>query len=299
MSRLIPAAPFGALDADECLSRAEASGVDPRDEAGLASLAEDLAALSADRGLVARVAERVLASGGGAADNGGYGAQALLLAPPGRRFVLRAAFWPGADERMLADSGPAAFFYGTAHDHDFAFLTCGHAGPGYLSDEWTLAAPHAGIAGEPAALVSLGRHRLAPGDVRLYRAYRDIHAQAPPTALSVSVNLLVRDDAASWRGQYRYDIDRGCVAGALAVMPAALLLDLAAALGEGLDLVEAFGRGHRDPRVRIAAWRTLERIAPGMARPLLAKPDVAADRMLAAHAHAIATNLDQVRTDPA
>ena len=165
MSRLIPAAPLGALDADECLSRAEASGVDPRDEAGLASLADDLAALSADRGLVARVAERVLAGGGGAADNGGYGAQALLLAPPGRRFVLRAAFWPGIGDAMLADSGPAAFFYGTAHDHDFAFLTCGHAGPGYWSDEWTLAAPHAGIAGEPAALAPIGRHRLASGSI--------------------------------------------------------------------------------------------------------------------------------------
>lgn len=292
MSRLIETMGCGELDAAECLARAEASGVD--DAAGLAALADDLAALSADRGLVAHAAERVLAGGGGAADNGGYGAQALLLAPPGRRFVLRAAFWPGTGDAMLADSGPAAFFYGTAHDHDFAFLTCGHAGPGYSSDEWELAAPHAGLPGEPAALVPLGRHRLSPGDVRLYRAHVDIHAQVPPPALSVSVNLLMRDDAAPWLGQYRYDTERGVVAAALGVMPASLLLDLAVDLGAGLDLVAAFAAGHPERWIRIAAWRTLARAAPSALRPLLGRGDVAADRLLAAHARAIATDLDRL-----
>lgn len=292
MSRLIGTAPTGALDALECLSRAEAAGID--DEAGLATLADDLAALSADRGLVARAAERVLAEGGGAVDNGGYGAQALLLAPPGRRFVLRAAFWPGTGDALLADSGPGAYFYGAAHDHDFAFLTCGHAGPGYLSDEWVLDAPHAGLPGEAAALRPIGRHRLAPGDVRLYRAHVDIHAQAPPEALSVSVNLLMRTDAGGWLGQYRYDTDRGCVAAALGAMPAGLLLDLAVDLGAGLDLIESFGADHPDPRVRIAAWRTLARTAPSLLRPLLGRGAVAADRLLAAHARAIAADLDQL-----
>lgn len=292
MSRLIETVPSGALDAEECLARAEASGVD--DAEGLAALAGDLAALSAERGLVARVAERVLAGGGGAAANGGYGAQALLLAPPGRRFVLRAAFWPGTGDAPLADSGPAAFFYDTAHDHDFAFLTCGHAGPGYWSDEWELTAPHAGLPGEAAALAPLGRHRLAPGDVRLYRAHVDVHAQVPPAALSVSVNLLMRDDAAPWLGQYRYDTDKGCVAAALGAMPAGLLLDLAIDLDAGLDLVEAYAAGHPDPWVRIAAWRALARAGPSVLRPLLGRGDVAACRLLAAHARAIATDLDQL-----
>lgn len=294
MSRLIHTAPAGAIDAAECLARAEASGIDVRDEAALAALAPDLAALSADRGLVARAAERILAGGGGLAASGGYGAQALLLAPPGRRFVLRAAFWPGAGDAILADSGPAAFFYGVAHDHDFAFLTCGHAGPGYWSEEWTRSAAIAGMAGEAVALTPLGRHRLNPGDVRLYRAGLDIHAQAPPAAFSVSINLLARAQAGPWLGQYRYDTDRGCIAAALGAMPAALLLDLAVELDDGLDLAERYGTRHPEPMIRIAAWRTLARRAPGRLRPLLARGDVAADRLLAAHARAIETDLDQL-----
>ncbi|PCD04236.1 transposase [Sphingomonas spermidinifaciens] len=295
MSRLIAVAPSGGLDAAECLARAKASGADVRDEAGLATLADDLAALSADRGLVARVAERVLAAGGADATSGGYGAQALLLAPPGQRFVLRAAFWPGIGDAILADSGPAAFFYGVAHDHDFAFLTCGHSGPGYWSDEWEVPEPVAGVPGEAVALTPLGRHRLAPGDVRLYRAGRDVHAQAPPTSFSVSVNLLARDAATAWIGQYRYDTDRNCIAGELGGLPAALLLDLAVELGDGLDLAERFAARHRQPRMRVAAWRTLARVAPATLRPILAREEVAADRMLAAHARAILTDLDQLQ----
>lgn len=296
MSRLIAVPAPDPVDAAECLARAEASGVDARDPDALASLAPILAGLAADRGLVARHAVAALKAGGGV-DAGGYGAQVLLLAPPGERFLLRAALWPGPGDAPLADSGDAAFFYGAAHDHDFAFLTCGHAGPGYSSDEWQVD-PDAvsGVPGERVPLVPLGRHRLAPGDVRLYRAHADIHAQIAPESFSVSINLLAREGGVPWRPQYRYDTAKGCVAAELGTAPAALLIEIAAALGEGdgLDLAAEFAAQHREPSLRIAAWRALRRSAPMLLRPLLARRDVAADRRLSAHARAIATELEAV-----
>lgn len=290
MSRLIAAPAAGILDPAECLALAEASNVDAADETAFESLAPLLASLAANPDFLADAAitvlkrrrERVTPI---------WGSQALTLAT-GSRFVLRASLWPGARDAILSDSGPGAFFYGVPHDHDFAFLTCGYAGPGYLSEEWEVDANiPAGTPGECVALRGQGRHRLIAGQIRHYRAYRDVHAQIAPEAFSVSLNLLARAAPHPWRGQLRYDAG-GSVVGAISATPTALLLELSIQQGNGLDLAVETGRDHSCRRTRIAAWRALAAASPAALRPLLARPTVAADRILAAYAAAIAAELD-------
>jgi hypothetical protein len=292
VSRLIPTAAAAPIDPASCLAAAEASGVDARDDAAFESLAPLLAALSADTGLLGRAAISVLKDGGDAMP-AAWGAQVVMLAPPGERFVLRAGLWPGSADPMLADSGHDAFFYGVPHDHDFAFLTCGHLGPGYTSDEWEVdPATLAGLPGERVSLRSIGRHRLCPGEIRHYRAHRDIHRQHPPERFSVSLNLLARTPAHDWLGQYRYDTGQDRIAAALGHTPTELLFELSIRLGNGIDLAVEAGRQHRDRRTRIAAWRALTAAAPDRLPSLLSRDSVAADRVLSAHARAIAAELD-------
>ena len=121
--------------------------------------------------------------------------------------------------------------------------------------------------GEAVALRALGRRRLEPGTMLLYRAHRDVHAQRPPRAFSVTLNLMEASGREPWRNQYRFDTDAGRIAGLLNVTAIEGLLPLAAHLGggNGADLLHHIAARHPVDRIRFAAVRALAGAAEGAA----------------------------------
>ncbi|MBX9813896.1 MAG: hypothetical protein A4S12_03000 [Proteobacteria bacterium SG_bin5] len=242
---------------DELIDALADAHIDPRDVDALASLGPIFARLGRNADFLA---ERATAELLRRADEARplYGPQVLLLHPPDGRFLLRACFWPAADDAVTRAAGAAAFFYGLPHDHNFSFLSYGYFGPGYDSDDyeydgWSLR----GEPGEAAGLIARGRRRLTPGALVLYRARRDVHCQLPPPALSVSLNLMAFDPAQPWIDQYRFDLATGTIAQGLTTAPAEALLALAVAFGTGADVAARLARGHPMPRLRLAAYAAL------------------------------------------
>ena len=185
-----------------------------------------------------------------------YGPQVVMLSPLGGEFFLRANIWPSPDEHMFRASGAGTFVYGLPHDHNFDFLTLGYFGPGYTSDYWEY--DHeavAGAIGEPAGLRFVERSRLEPGKLMHYRAHRDVHAQLPPEALSVSLNVMHAGGAQGWLDQYRFDVERNTIAGVLSAGASEVFLRIAVGLGgaEARDLAETFARTLPSDRMRLTA----------------------------------------------
>lgn len=185
----------------------------------------------------------------------------VMLAVPGRGdFSISASIWPAEDDHALRVSGPEAFAYGVAHDHNHDFLVLGYFGPGSDSDDYEYDyADVAGWSGERVALRSLGRSRLEPGHLRHYRAHRDIHAVHAPSSLSATLALTHEHAAKSWTDHYLFDPAKGEISRVLGHGPSEAFLRIAVALGgeEATDLAVRFGRHHPSDRMRLVAWRAL------------------------------------------
>jgi hypothetical protein len=290
MPRLIDPGDGAAIALDELVDALDATAFDVRDEDSFASLGPLLARLGRNPNFLADLAidELKMRCAGQSAANG-YGAQVFLLRPPNGRYVLRANFWPAADDPVVRASGPGAFYYGLPHDHNFPFLTLGYLGPGYRSDHYEYdVAPLVGLPDEPAALRFAGRDRLGPGTLMLYRARRDIHVQLPPDSLSVSLNILGQDPAQPWLDQYRFDIGRGTIAEALTIAPSEALVALAIHFGggNGADLATGFARSHPSERMRVTALAALASAAPsdGARADLLTAAAGSASAYVSSHA---------------
>jgi hypothetical protein len=186
-----------------------------------------------------------------------YGPQAIVLSDTRHGFFLRANIWPSEQDAMFAASGAHSFAYGTAHDHNFDFLTLGYFGPGYASDyyEYDYDAV-AGVSGERAGLRFIERSVLDPGKLMLYRANVDVHSQLPPQSMSVSLNIMAIDPAQAWRDQYAFDIEEDEIIGVLNPTSTEVFLRLAVGLENqnALDMAEHFGAGHPCERIRLAAF---------------------------------------------
>jgi hypothetical protein len=282
--------PIGLEELDDVLA---ASRVDARDEAAFASLGPWLARLGRNPRFLSDLAVRELESRHAGQAASAYGGQVLMLRPPDGRFVVRANFWPAQADAVTRASGEAAFFYDMAHDHNFPFLTCGYLGPGYWSDyyEWDGAAD--AQAGDLAHLRSTGRARLEHGQLRLYRAHRDVHVQLPPDAFSVSLNILGSAPGQVWRGQYRFDLGTDRVAEPLTTAPSEALAALAVLVPDGEGVLRDLMRAHPSVRMRRTALDALATAAgDGDARAALFEA-AAGDRVLRAHA---LSRLDRVRS---
>ncbi|SFS00327.1 hypothetical protein [Sphingomonas jatrophae] len=253
---------------DDAAARLADARFDPRDEAALAAQAPILAALGRDRrflgdlaiaALVARCAPQARASR--------YSAQVMML-HRGDGWFLRACLWPAPDDPVVRAGGLAPFFYGVAHDHDFAFVTLGYHGPGYASDYWERD-PALGSAapGAAAGLVPAGRRMLGPGELMLYRAHRDVHRQLPAERLSITINLMAETRGRAPAVQHRFDPEADRVTEVLTTTSLTALLPLAAALGgeEGRALVAEVGAGHPNGWARFAALAAAARVAPSRA----------------------------------
>ncbi|HVI99278.1 MAG TPA: transposase [Sphingomonas sp.] len=268
MPRLIDPGDGEAIGLDAFMGALDSCPLDLRDEDALASLGPLLARLGRNRTFLAdRAIDDLKARCGGQAANA-YGAQVMMLRPADGRTVLRANFWPAADDAVLRASGPAAFFYGFAHDHNFPFLTVGYLGPGYWSDYYDYDGDRVvGLPGEKAGLRFVERSRLEEGKLLLYRARRDVHVQHPPDRFSVSLNILVYDLAQPWRTQFAFDVAGDTILRPLTTTPSEALVTLAGHLGggNGRDLIEHLARRHPHPRMRATAIDACASAAPDRA----------------------------------
>ena len=256
MPRVIHEADDGvAISLDELVDALDSTPWDPRDEDAFAAMGVWLARLARNRRFLSDLAigelERRFAGQSGSS----YGAQVLMLRPPGQRYALRANFWPAMNDAVVRAGGTAPFFYDLPHDHNFSFLTVGYLGPGYWSDYYLFDGDPHGNPGDPARLVFDERARLEPGKLMLYRAHRDVHVQLPPDSFSVSLNVLGYDRAQPWRTQYRFDVATDTIAQAMTTTPSEALLTVAAHLGgeAGFALAAELAVHHPHPRMRRTA----------------------------------------------
>jgi hypothetical protein len=241
-------------------------GCDLAHDEGVEAARALLAQLYANRDfLVERALDELETACSGQADNG-YGAQVLMLhRAPGRHFV-RANFWPAEDDVVLQSSGRRHYFYDVPHDHNFDFLTVGYLGPGYRSDWYEY--DRSAVAGYPGEAVDLTRTEcgtLSQGRMLLYRAHRDVHVQLPPTALSISINIVPEVPGTAWRDQFLFDIDAGRIAAVPTITASEIALAIAVTWG-GEDAVEQarhVARAHPSPRFRWRAWAALVGSAGG------------------------------------
>lgn len=257
MPRVIHLADDAACTLGDCVAALQDRGFDPEDEASLMHVAGWLRQLGNNRDFLADLLLEELKGRHRLDDTASsYGPQVVMLSPVGGDFFLRANIWPSVDEHMVRASGSGAFVYGLPHDHNFHFLTLGYFGPGYWSDYYEFDyATLAGSVDEPAGLRFIERSRLEEGKLMLYRAHLDVHAQIPPDALSVSINVMHAGGAQGWLDQYSFDTDRNVISGVLGHGTSEVFLRLAVGLGgdEALDMASRFAARHPSDRMRLAA----------------------------------------------
>lgn len=258
MPRIIECIDHQSITLGECVEAISVHGFSPRDEVSLQEAALNLRRLGNNSHflsdiLIKELTNRHRASGSDSA----YGPQAIVLSEARHGFFLRANIWPSQQDPVFAASGGHNFSYGTAHDHNFDFLTLGYFGPGYSSDYYEYDFDTVtGYVGEPAGLRFVERSTLDPGKLMLYRAHLDVHNQLPPASMSVSLNVMGIDPAQGWHDQYAFDLERDEIAGVLNPTSTETFLRLAIGLGgaDSLDLAEQFGKSHPSDRVRLASF---------------------------------------------
>ena len=275
MPRLIDIEDETVITLDACKDALSARNFDPEDEDSLAHGALLLRRLNNNRDFLGDIILGELARHHREVqEDNAYGPQVIYLGRPDHaNCFMRANIWPSRQDHMMRASGGDSFLYGLPHDHNFHFLTSGYFGPGYWSDYYEIDyADITGWRGEPVALRPMGRKRLEPGQVMLYRAHVDVHAQLPADALSVSLNILHTGGAQSWLDQYRIDTrhgagGRGEVRAILNHGASEAFLRIAVGLGgaEARDLAHRFGHGHPSDRMRLHAWEALASVAEGAA----------------------------------
>ena len=299
MPRVIDVADDTVASLPECIDALATAGFDPHDDGSVQHAARLLRRLGNDPAFLGDLLVDELAAMADEDDGANsYGPQVIMLHPPGiDDFFIRANIWPSPDEYTMRASGSASFVYGLPHDHNFDFLTLGYFGPGYWSDYYEFDYESvAGWSGEPVDLRFVERARLDQGKIMLYRAHRDVHAQHPADALSVSINIMNASMAQGWMDQYAFDTDRRCISRIISSGSSEAFLRIAVGLGgaEALDLAHRFAAGHPSDRMRLCAWSALASIAgdPAQRDDMWRKAESSGSRLVAGearrHRHAIA-----------
>lgn len=261
----LPAA--SAMGLDEFVALADAAALDSPES--LVAIAPNFSALANDRDLLAIRLNESLKRYVDGASMLTYTPQSIVLAH-GRNFYVRANIWtPLQLEGGFRSQEERVFSYRSTHDHNFDFMTVGYHGPGYETDLYQYdPSTVEGHIGEQVDLEPLGRERLTPGRVMVYRAKRDVHTQLPPPSLSISLNVMLIDPRWSQRDQYFFDPATGRITGLPAIAAVHRRASVVAMLGylangESIDLLHALLRSADCQRIREAAARALA-VAPGL-----------------------------------
>lgn len=254
----------------ECDDALSGSGFQPEDEVSLHHAALQLRRLGNNReflgDLLIDELKRQQADDSG---ENSYGPQVIMLRPSGKgNFFIRANIWPSEDEHAMRASGGGAFVYSQPHDHNFNFLTVGYFGPGYWSNYYEYDYEDVvGYRGEPAGLRYIERSRLEQDKIMLYRAHIDVHDQAPPDALSISINIMHTSGAQAWLDQYSFDLENSRIGRIISNGSSEAFLRIAVGMGcgEARALASTFGRSHPSDRMRLAAWGAMASVETDVA----------------------------------
>jgi len=262
MPRVMAVEDEAAIGLDAFCDAIDSRGFAPDDEENLHHAALQLRRLGNDQNFLGDLLVRELASGPREDDGkNSYGPQVIMLRPPGEgNYFIRANIWPSEDEHIMRASGGAAFVYALPHDHNFNFLTLGYFGPGYWSNYYAFDYEEVvGWRGEPVNLRFVERSQLSHGKIQLYRAHIDVHDQAPPDSLSVSLNIMHTCGAQGWLDQYSFDVQNGSVGRILSNGSSEAFMRIAVGLGtdEAMDLACRFGKTHPSDRMRLVCFSAL------------------------------------------
>lgn len=288
MPRVIDTDTTDVIGIEELIDTLETGHFDGNDEENFVSFGPALKKLANNRAFLAdlMIGELKQRCEGQLRDNQ-YSAQVMMLHRRSDRFVLRANFWPAMTDSIVRQSGTDPFFYGTAHDHNFSFLTVGYFGPGYWSDYYEYDYGEVvGYPGEPVDLRFMERSKLDEGKVMLYRIHRDVHLQLPADALSVSINILETSPSAPFRDQCRFNVNNSTLDGIMTRMSLEPMLAITAHMGgdEGTDLLDQFVHGHPSDRMRWLALKARASQAPDIGTRLaVLETGTASGSLLVAH----------------
>jgi hypothetical protein len=255
------------LEFDEYVGHLESS-VDFGDNESVLASAPKLRSLANNRRFLVQRFNTFLSGYATATGLAGYAPHSFVLASS-PRFYVRANVWTQPDpeprRRCLEEK---LFSYSRAHDHNFSFMTVGYLGPGYETSIYEYDFDTVtGYVGERVGLEFLERTTLVEGKVMFYRASRDVHVQAPPPSLSISLNLMLIEPTSLLRDQFAFDLESGTISAYASTLSSkrVSLLQVAAHLGNGdtVDLLQSIARRHACRRTRLAATQTCAALRPG------------------------------------
>jgi hypothetical protein len=274
MPRLIAADTEDSWTLAELVEHVETAGLDTRDEENFARFGPALKKLANNRTFLAdlMIAELKERCDDQVRDNQ-YSAQVVMLHVSNSGYLIRANFWPALEDSVIRHSGTDPFLYHIPHDHNFSFLTVGYLGSGYWSDYYEYDYDRVvGYPGEAVDLRFVEKARLDRGKVMLYRAHRDVHKQLPADDMSVSLNILETSPSATFRDQYKFDVETNRISAVMTRMSLEPMLALAAHFGgdNGADLLTDFAAHHPSDRVRWFAVRARAAALPTLDERLAA-----------------------------
>ncbi|MBT2748842.1 MULTISPECIES: hypothetical protein [unclassified Lysobacter] len=184
------------------------SRVDSMDPDSIADAAPVLAAYASDSGLVARTMAQSMRSILDGQPPPFVAPQCYVIARR-RHIMIRANVWtPLKQTGALRKNEERVYSYDTAHDHNFNFLTIGYFGAGYRTHIVQIDPSHLnGEIGDSAPILDSEVTSLPKGKIMLYQAHRDVHRQAPPDELSISLNVLFNNQSQISKCQYNFVIE--------------------------------------------------------------------------------------------
>jgi hypothetical protein len=266
MPRLIAVDGPEPIALQELVEALNTEDFDPSDEECFAAMGPLLGRLGRNRSFLAELAAEELKDRCRAQSlRNGYAPQVIMLYRASAKYFIRANFWPSEKDSVFRTSGASPFFYHQPHDHNFSFLTVGYMGPGYWSEYYEYDYESVvGVPGEKVNLRFVEKSRLELGKVMLYRAHVDVHNQLPADDMSVSLNIMEAMPRHPWLTQYRFDVERGEIAGIMSHTACEALLAVAAhsEVGNARDVVESFAVRHPCDRIRASAIHALAGAEP-------------------------------------
>lgn len=192
-----------------------------------------------------------------------FSAPQSIILGNSENFALRANVWlPVKASSFEAHERELYAYHQLAHSHNFRFLTVGHFGPGYASDCFEIDADHIeGRPGERIELRNVRSEQLTPGRVMYFQPYSDVHVQREPEELSISINLLFRNEP-RLRDQLFVDVDSSTIVAApfdTLSNRRAGAMRIATLLGssETIDLLRSVTQSHDHSGLRDNAARAL------------------------------------------
>jgi hypothetical protein len=237
--------------------------IDPKDEESVLASAHMLKALANNRTFMCEYLNKELKAWRQFQRGNAWTSQTFVFGRVGP-LVVRANIW---QPPALREAEKDLFFYGLAHDHNFAFLTVGYLGPGYATTIYECDVDNfVAVPGDEAPISFIEHTTLPEGKVMYWRPYKDIHSQEEPQEFSVSLNLLWSNPGSQLRDQYYFNLENKRVQG---VTPGSknagrmLVCSLAKYLGddETMSALDEIAAKHPAERVRASAYDSLAHLA--------------------------------------